>query len=273
MKVFVLVKKLTREWAMHKHIHGLYKILSTWNSLISIERWNQYNWRKENAPLRTDICPGGKRMRANLGRKSGKQHLWKGSTDFRMWDSGHNCRKCVSYLGSLISFLSLWDTAGVRCTDRQWQMGSWCLGKWKLRDTKLTYRQDSNPSRRLHSLLSWIMLLFSVISNNSLTRIFLQFQMTFHLFIAAFVGAAATLVSLVSCFKIILENKWSRYSVSGIRLRLERYSFQLLKLEGSSEKGQQGVWLHISAMGCPDTDKSIEPSVNRICCIPGSCIV
>lgn len=79
--------------------------------------------------------------------------------------------------------------------------------------------------------------------------------MTFHLFIAAFVGAAATLVSLVSCFKIILENKCSRDSLSAIRLRLEEILLPTLKLEGSSEKGQQGVGLHISTTGCPDTGR------------------
>lgn len=79
-------------------------------------------------------------------------------------------------------------------------------------------------------------------TNNSLTRIFLQFQMTFHLFIAAFVGAAATLVSLVSCFKIILENKWSRDSVSGIRLRLEEILLPTLKDWREALRRDSKVW-------------------------------
>lgn len=43
--------------------------------------------------------------------------------------------------------------------------------------------------------------------------------MTFHLFIAAFVGAAATLVSLVSCLLMILENKWSWDSLGTAMLK------------------------------------------------------
>lgn len=70
-----------------------------------------------------------------------------------------------------------------------------------------------SPSRQPCSLFTVDCACFSVLRNNSLSYIFLQFQMTFHLFIAAFVGAAATLVSLVSYFKIILEKKWSRDSI------------------------------------------------------------
>lgn len=43
--------------------------------------------------------------------------------------------------------------------------------------------------------------------------------MTFHLFIAAFVGAAATLVSLVSCVNVFLANKWSWDSLGTAMLK------------------------------------------------------